>query len=218
MAFLGKVWDKDSGTWISPRAAASGQAPYNPTPWSAPNIVAPAPTPAQQSLPTNSTPTNNFGALPFTRTNSTTDPRVLWENGHVAVIFGGDFPAGTGMGRSKTRTSLQDVLNTQIDPVLDSPVGPKSRGDFIKVYLAELLARPAGSTKAHAVPVPRLPTSPDQLRVSPPRIAASGTYKGSVIPDFPHTCGRCGGKYYQGMFNAMHNTPDGRCPAESKKK
>lgn len=220
MAFLGKVWDPASGTWVSPTVAASGQAPYNPTPWSAPNIIAPTKPAAQPSLPSLpgvSAPPANYGAPPFTTTNSTKDLRVLWEDGQVAVIYGGDFPAGTGMGRSKTRTSLPDVLNAQIDPLLNAPVGPKSRADFVKVFLADLLARPVGSPPV-AVAQPRLLSSPDQLRATPPRIAASGTYKGSVIPDFPHTCMRCGGKYYQGMFNAVHNTADGRCPAESKKK
>lgn len=183
-------------------------------PFSAPNYIPPAPA-APTPVPSNTV----AGTLPFTRVNSTNDPRVLWEDGQSAIIFAGDFPANTGMGRSKTRKTLPDAIAAPIDPALVTGAGAGSKGDLIKVWLAELLQRPVGGVQGlQAPPVGRLPSSPRNLDPTPPRIAKSGSYKGMVIPDFPHTCTACGGKYYQGMFDAVHPTPDGKCPKGGEKK
>lgn len=154
------------------------------------------------------------GPQKITKVNSTTDPRVLWEDGQVAVIYAKDFPANTGMGRSKTRGSLQDVLAAPIDDQLVTAPGKNSGFDLIKVWLKDILARPIQAPGAQKV-VGRLPIDPKHYLPQTPVVAKSGKFKGQVIPDFPHDCAACGGKCYQGMFSNVHDTPDGRCPAES---
>lgn len=155
------------------------------------------------------------GPQPVTKTNGTGDPRVIWEDGHVAVIYAKDFPANAGMGRSKTRKDVKDAINAAIDDALVTSPGAGSAHDFVKVRLKELLARPLPSGPAPRVQA-RLPIDPSQFRPVTPKIAQSGKYKGHIIPDFPHDCSACGGKFYQGMFSSVHDTPDGRCPAETK--
>lgn len=158
--------------------------------------------------------TAGVGPTPITKVNSTADPRVLWEDGLVAIIYAKDFPANSGMGRSKTRKTPAEALNAAIDDQLVTAPGAGSAHDFIKVKLADLLARPL--TKPVATVMPRLPVDPSQFKPVVPKIAQSGTYKGQIIPDFPHDCTKCGGKMYQGMYSSVHPTPDGRCPADSK--
>lgn len=227
MAYLGKVWDEVINQWVSPRMASGGNGGGGSfKPMAAPNYIPPqAPQPQQATFPTfapapgqgvqpTAQPTV-AGTLPFTPVNSTKDPRVLWEDGQIAIIFAGDFPANTGMGRSKSRKTLPDALTQQVDPGLTTAVGAGSRADLIKVFLAELLARPVGSQGAvvQAPPVGRLPNGPTTF--SPPKIAKTGSFRGMVIPDFPHTCAACGGKMYQGMVQSVHDTADGRCPRET---
>lgn len=184
-------------------------------PMAAPNYIPPQPGQGVQPAPVPVAPATQ-PSLPFTRVNSTKDPRVLWEDSKIAIIFAGDFPANTGMGRSKSRKTLPDALAAQIDTNLQTGVGAGSASDLVKVYLADLLARPVGApVKVAPVPTGRLAHSPDVFRAPPPSIAKSGTYKGMVIPDFPHQCSACGGRMYQGMINSVHDTPDGRCPKES---
>lgn len=154
------------------------------------------------------------GPQTITKVNGTADPRVLWEDGHVAIIYAKDFPANSGMGRSKTRKDVADAINAAIDDALVTMPGAGSAHDFIKVRLAELLARPVTAPVARVVA--RLPVDPSQYKPVAPRIAQSGRYKGQIIPDFPHDCIACGGKYYQGMYTSIHDTPDGECPALKK--
>lgn len=155
------------------------------------------------------------GPQPVTKTNSTNDPRIIWEDGLVAIIYAKDFPAGTGMGRSKTRADLKDAINATIDDQLVTAPGKGSMHDFVKVWLKDLLARPLPGPAAPKIQG-RLPIDPKQFIPVAPVIAKSGRYAGQIIPDFPHDCTACGGKYYQGMFSGVHDTPDGRCPAEAK--
>lgn len=156
------------------------------------------------------------GPYKITKVNKTNDPRVLWEDGNVAVIYAKDFPAGVGIGRTRTRSNLQDVLAAQIDDQLQTAPGKGSSFDFVKVWLKDLLAHPLpGPTQAKVVG--RLPIDPKQFVPTVPTVAKSGRYKGAVIPDFPHDCAACGGKCYQGMFSCVHDTPDGKCPAEKPK-
>jgi hypothetical protein len=155
------------------------------------------------------------GPQNITKTNGTGDPRIIWEDGHVAIIYAKDFPANTGMGRSKTRDDLKDAINATIDDQLVTAPGAGSAHKFIKVWLKDLLARPLPAGPAPKV-VGRLPIDPAQFIPVAPKIAISGRYKGQIIPDFPHDCQACGGKFYQGMISSVHPTPDGRCPAETK--
>jgi hypothetical protein len=146
------------------------------------------------------------GGSGVTAVNSTGDSRVLWEDGHIAIIFAKDFPANSGMGRSKTRDTVAEAIKATVDDQLQSPVGGGSMGKFVKVWLKELLARPVVVPGGGPKVMARLPIDPSQFKpVSP------------VIPDFPHDCIRCGGKMYQGMFSNVHPTPDGKCPSEHAK-
>lgn len=189
-------------------------------PFAAPNSAGGAPPPVR-----NATPSPFAGMLPqtapngpkVTTVNSTGDPRVVWEDGHIAIIYARDFPANSGMGRSKTRDDVADAIKATVDDQLQIPVGAGSMGKFVKVWLKELLARPVVVPGGGPKVMPRLPIDPSQFRPVNPVVAKSGNYKGQIIPDFPHDCVRCGGKYYQGMFSNVHPTPDGRCPAEDKK-
>ena len=203
---------------------------YAPTPWPAPNSinhqpqsappyqgVAPGGVPLPQAVPAPQQQVYNPGPA-VTRVNSTQDPRIIWEDGHVAIIYGKDFPANSGMGRSKTRKDIKDALNAAVDDQLVTPPGAGSAHDFVKVKLAELLARPLQLNPAMAPkPMARLPVSPREFVPVTPKIAQSGKYKGKIIPDFPHYCQLCGGAYYQGAVEAVHPTPDGKCPALSGK-
>lgn len=180
-----------------------------------PNLTLPGP----QGVPQSPTPpAPNPSAAPVV-VNSTQDSRIVWEDGNVAVIYARDFPAMTGMGRSRTRTQVGAAVAAPIEDALQTPVGAKSGGEFVKVWLKELLARPplpAGTAGLPAMPV-RLPLDPKDFRPVAPQIATGGTYKGKVIPDFPHPCVRCGGMMYQGNFSTVHPTPDGKCPADNVK-
>jgi hypothetical protein len=200
-----------------------------PTPWPAPNII--------NHQPQNAPPYQGVapggvlgGQLPqavpqayvpgpaVTRVNSTQDPRIVWEDGYVAIIYAKDFPANSGMGRSKTRKDIKDALNAAVDDQLVTPPGANSAHDFVKVKLADLLARPLQLNPAMAPQLPkRLPISPREFMPVTPKIAQTGRYKGHIIPDFPHDCQLCGGKYYQGAVEAVHPTQDGKCPALSGK-
>lgn len=198
--------------------------PHIPTPWPAPNIInhQPNQAPPYQGVAPGGTPlpaappAYNPGP-PITRVNGTQDPRIIWEDGHIAIIYAKDFPANSGMGRSKTRDDLQDAIKAPVDDQLVTPAGGGSQHKFVKVKLAELLARPLVSPAMAPKPLHRLPVSPREFMPVSPKIAQSGTYKGRIIPDFPHKCQLCGGMYYQGAVEAVHPTPDGQCPALSGK-
>lgn len=209
-----------------PRVATQGQNPPNPDPFMGlPPGNGGTPVPAQppQGTPAGGIsvkkPGPGLGATPppITRTNQTGDPRVVWEDGQIAIIYAKDFPANSGMGRSKTRGQLTDAIKATIDDQLQTMPGAGSANDFVKVWLKELLARPSAGMAQPKV-VPRLPIDPIQFRPVAPKIATGGTYKGQVIPDFPHDCEKCGGKYYQGNFSSIHPTPDGLCPNDRPEK
>lgn len=152
----------------------------------------------------------------ITVVNGTGDPRIIWEDGHIAIIYAKDFPAGTGMGRSRTRGDIKDAINAAVDDTLQTMPGGGKLHEFIKVNLKELLQRPYAGSPQTAKVVGRLPISPSQFVPVTPKIAQGGNYKGRIIPDFPHTCAVCNGPYYQGMFEGVHPTPDGKCPATAK--
>lgn len=175
----------------------------------------PAPAPAGTTPGAQATPGPPPGTK-ITVVNGTADPRIVWEDGHVAIIYAKDFPAGTGMGRSKTRSDIKDAINATIDDALHTMPGKGSFGDFVKVWLKDLLARPLSTGPGPQLPK-RLPVDPKDFRPVSPVIATSGRYKGQIIPDFPHDCPTCGGKYYQGMFSSIHPTEDGECPATKPK-
>lgn len=162
-------------------------------------------------------PVNTAGPSgpPITVVNGTKDPRIVWEDGHIAILYAKDFPANTGMGRSKTRDDVKDAINAVIDDTLQSAPGAGSLHKFVKVRLSEILARPLPAGPA-PVARGRLPIDPSQFKPVAPKIAKSGSYAGQIIPDYPHDCTACGGKFYQGMFGGIHPTPDGKCPAESR--
>lgn len=171
----------------------------------APYIAPPLPGyPTQQSTPKTKG---------VTVVNSTSDPRVIWEDGKIAIIFARDFPANTGMGRSATRKDLKDAIMAQIDPGRTTMPGANSMNDFVKVVLGDLLARPLGG-KAPSVKPKMFSGRPDPV----PMIASGygSVPKGTIIPDahFPHKCGVCGDWYYQGT--GEHPTPDGACPRGNK--
>lgn len=176
-------------------------------------------TPTQPAPPTPpSFP--SFGSLPATNpnpsgysnwVNGTGDPRVVFDGGNCAtdevIIHAKDFPAGTGMGRSRTRPDPMEASKASIDPAIQTPVGKGSANDFVKVRLSELKLRPVGvvstgTPKAFAKP-------PVRPMVS---FGLGNVAKGVLIPNahFPHHCGVCGGWYYQGT--GEHDTPDGGCP------
>lgn len=187
--------------------------------WPSPNSINHQPQRPQGVAPGGNLPSvpapspQNTGGV--TRVNGTNDPRVIWEDGHIAIIYAKDFPANSGMGRSKTRKDLKDAINAAVDDQLQTPVGGGSAQDFVKVKLAELLARPLAQRMAPKVQA-RLPVSPREFLPVAPKIAQSGRYKGHIIPDFPHYCQLCNGPYYQGAVEAVHPTADGKCPALSK--
>jgi hypothetical protein len=211
------------GKWVagpSVASAASGNPPD-------PNPPAATPAPAKGGIvvsgmspfgaPQPTTYGPGQGPKPITKVNSTTDPRIIWEDGQVAVIYAKDFPAGSGMGRSKTRAGVVECLSIPIDDALHTAPGPGSRFEFVKVWLKDILARPVANP-AITKQVGRVISDPSQLVPHPPKVATGGRYKGQVIPDFPHTCAACGGPCYQGMFQNIHDTPSGRCPTEDETK
>ncbi len=157
------------------------------------------------------------GVPGITTVNSTGDQRVVWEDGHIAIIYAADFPANSGMGRSKTRDTVAEAIKATVDDQLQTAPGGGSLSKFCKVWLKELLARPVVVPGGGPKVMARLPIDPSQFKPVNPVVAQSGNYKGQIIPDFPHDCPRCGGKMYQGMFSNVHSTADGRCPAEDKK-
>lgn len=209
------------GKWVASAQSGNPPDPYDPAnaaqPAAAP-ITSPAPAKpgvfggTRMAMPMFGP---GKGPQPITVVNSTTDPRILWEDGKVAVIYAKDFPAGTGMGRSRTRAGLVEVLSAPIDDQLQTAPGKGSAFEFVKVWLKEILARPIANNPAATV-VGRIANDPKQLVPRAPVVASSGTFKGQVIPDFPHTCAACGGKCYQGMFSNVHDTLDGRCPSEKR--
>lgn len=191
--------------------AAQTLPPAQPTPASSPRGFGGFVLPHQPAQPAPGPPPGTK----ITVVNGTSDPRVIWEDGHVAIIYAKDFPAGTGMGRSKTRADIKDAINATVDDTLQTMPGKGSYNDFVKVWLKDLLARPLATGPAPALPK-RLPVSPKDFVPVAPVVAKSGRYAGHIIPDFPHDCAACGGKYYQGMFHDVHDTPDGKCPAISQ--
>lgn len=189
-----------------------------------PNQVLPAPQAPQAPQPGYSfqapitAPVTGTGHVQygggFSRVNSTPDPRILWEDGHVAVILGKDFPAMSGMGRTQTRKTLQEVLNATIEPTRQGAPGSGSANDLVKVWLKDLLARPVPGMPNYKAVVPV------RGRVPTPMVASGNgdVPKGTLIPDshYPNQCKSCGGWYYSG--SGEHPTPDGKCPANSIKR
>jgi hypothetical protein len=186
---------------------------------SAGQAVGPQPANVWPTKATQGNPLTQPGPPPgqkVTVVNGTGDPRVIWEDGHIAIIYAKDFPAGTGMGRSRTRGDIKDAINAAVDDSLQTMPGGGKLHEFIKVNLKELLQRPYAGSPQTAKVVGRLPISPSQFVPVAPKVAQGGSYKGRIIPDFPHTCAVCNGPYYQGMFEGIHPTPDGKCPAAAK--
>lgn len=191
----------------------AGHNPYAPV--NQPNVsvtpVAPKqapPSPFAGGLPaTNPNPSGYSNWV-----NTTGDSRVVFDGGNCAsdevIIYAKDFPAGTGMGRSRTRPDPMDASKASIDPALMTPAGRGSANDFVKVRLSELLLRPIGAP----------PLNPNKHYARPPArpmvsFGLGSVAKGAVIPNahYPHNCGVCGGWYYQGT-GEHDGTPDGRCP------
>jgi hypothetical protein len=220
------TWCYVQNTWTTWNRVASGtSADPGFAPFSAPNIASdPNAQPQQgQGVAVPKPSYNAAGGIqpnpgpPITVVNTTGDHRVLWEDGQVAVIYAKDYVPG--LPRSKTRDTIPAVLAAPIDPGLVTPPGPGQAYKFVKVVLKDLLANPVQLPAAPKPQMPtRLPVSPDQFRPVTPKVAQSGKFKGTVIPDFPHTCAACGGPYYQGMFDSVHPTPDGRCPKGAPKR
>ena len=151
--------------------------------------------------------------------NSTNDDRVIWEDGQWAIIEAGD--CWDGLSRSKTRDSIGDAVAAPWDPGMTTMPGPNSvtAKKLVKVKLAELLAKPA--TAARGVfptpasfkdngPVPAAPVSPFLPK----------PWKGKDIPEYPHVCRVCQGRYYQGLDKVIHEATEhsalqGACPGPS---
>lgn len=171
--------------------------------------------------------------------NSTADPRVIWEDGNWAIIEAGDYPPG--IGRSKTRDSLADAITAPFDLVnpLTTPPGPKAVLDqkLVKVKLADLLATPVPQglgpagvpTPIQTAPIGSIPSprgfipikaTPNNAPVAPPSPFLSKPWSKRDVPEYPHTCRVCGGRYYQGLDKIIHQETEaqdgGKCPGARK--
>jgi hypothetical protein len=147
--------------------------------------------------------------------NSTNDERVIWEDGTWAIIEAGDHMAG--MGRSKTRDSIGDALSADWDPANTAQPGPSSvqAKKLIKVKLADLLANPVRAKAPGVMP------KPADFGVAPPSPFMPKPWAGHPVPEFPHVCVSCGGRYYQGFAKTIHESTEhtdlrGACPGPAK--
>jgi hypothetical protein len=169
--------------------------------------------------------------------NSTADPRIIWEDGTWAIIEAGDHEPG--LARSETRDTLAKVIQTNSwDPARVTQPGKASiaQGQLVKVKLAELLATPqrpaAAPTQGQltlapvgAIPSPKgfikIPATPDTAPNAPPSPFLPKSWKTRDIPEYPHTCLVCKGRYYQGLDKVIHQETEaldgGKCPGPRKK-
>lgn len=158
--------------------------------------------------------------------NSTPDDRVIWEDGTWAIIECGD--AWDGLSRSKTRDNLGDAIQATWDPGMTTMPGANSitAKKMVKVKLADLLAnagKAAPTSLGGVLPKAkafRTPT-PADVPAAPPSPYLSKPWEGKNVPEFPHVCRACGGRYYQGLSKTVHqdteNTAlDGKCPGAQK--
>ena len=175
---------------------------------------------------------NHGGANP---NNSTDDPRIIWEDGTWAIIEAGDHV--DGIARTKTRDTWQDALKSgSYDPALTAKPGAQSiaQGKFVKVKLADLLAHPyvapgqPAPTPPTLAPVGKIPSAkgfipikqtPVDAPVAPPSPTIAKPWK--VIPEYPHVCLVCGGRYYRGLDKTIHQETEakdgGKCPGAPAK-
>ncbi len=150
--------------------------------------------------------------------NSTTDPRVIWEDGTWAIIEAGD--CWDGLARSKTRDNPGDAVAATWDPALTVMPGPNSVSGkkLVKVKLTDLLAHPLVQA-----PAGKLPTAKDWSKspVAPPSPFKPKPWPVKEIPEFPHVCRVCGGRFYQGLSKTIHEATEhsplaGACPGPTK--
>lgn len=157
--------------------------------------------------------------------NSTGDDRVIWEDGHRAIIEAEDWPFG--VPRSKTRDNISDAVSAPIDAGMGQvPIGPQSirAKKLVAVPLKDLLAAPRNSppvpTGNVALPNPanwRAPTAPG-TPVAPQSPFMNKPWSSKNVPEFPHVCQACGGRFYQGLSKTIHEATEhdpqlrGECP------
>lgn len=160
--------------------------------------------------------------------NSTGDDRVIWEDGKWAIIEAGD--AWDGLARSKTRDNLGDAISAGWDPGMTVMPGPQSvrARKLVKVALKDLLAHRPGvqGTPAVGMPRPQDYKTPPGTPVAPPSPFMKkpwdpGPMPGMNVPEFPHVCRICGGRFYQGLNNIVHEATEhtalrGACPGSQK--
>jgi len=144
--------------------------------------------------------------------NSTPDERVLWEDGTWAIVEAGDYPVG--IGRTRTCDTPGDTLSATWEAGLITAPGAKSIAarKLVKVQLADLLANTPPRKAVAAVAAPRdfIPAPPSPFLPKP---------WGRVVPEFPHLCRVCGGRFYQGLMKTVHEATEGAggaCPGPAK--
>lgn len=152
--------------------------------------------------------------------NSTSDPRVIWEDGMWAIIEAKDYPPG--IGRSKSRDLLGDAIASNWEPALLTPPGAKSIAakQLVKVKLAEFWATsPTGQGTPKIIGKGLLNPADFAQPVAPPSPFLPKPYKGKDIPEYPHKCPGCGGRFYMGATQIVHESTDprkglgdGKCP------
>lgn len=151
--------------------------------------------------------------------NSSGDDRVISEDGKWAIIEAGD--CWDGLSRSKTRDNIGDAISAPWDAGMTVMPGPGSVAakKLVKVKLADLLANPANPTPPRPA-VTGLPSPKDFKKdpVAPQSPFMSKPYTAKNIPEFPHQCRVCGGRFYQGLTKVVHESTEkdpklqGACP------
>lgn len=156
--------------------------------------------------------------------NSTTDPRIIWEDGTWAIIEAKDWPPG--IGRSKTRDTVPDAIAATWEAGLGNiAIGPQSirasklvkvkLGDFLNVPPPSLSPGPLGGLSPKAFQDPATPVAPPSPMMPKP-------WKGKDIPEYPHVCPNCGGRtvhmpsgHIHEMTDPKHSRGDGSCPQKA---
>lgn len=151
--------------------------------------------------------------------NSTNDDRVIWEDGTWAVIEAGD--CWDGLARSKTRDNPGDAIAAPWDPGMTTMPGPQSVAGrkLVKVKLADVLAKPTTTPASAAMPQVKDWSKAPVAPVSP---FLPKPWAGRNVPEFPHVCIRCGGRYYWGLNKSIHEATEtgplqGACPGAPAK-
>lgn len=152
--------------------------------------------------------------------NRTQDPRVVWEDGTIAIIEAGDYPVG--IPRSKSRKTLKEAAQQVPDAGLTTApgAGTIANKDYVTVWLKDLLGTPVPGTVA----TPTTTMTPAAFRgAATPTKPLPPDFPGKNVPEYPHTCLVCKGKYYQGWYKTIHESTEngplaGACPGPAPSK